>query len=338
MPIIDSMSHLRTLSQTQGSFIRLNRNNAQLTTSTTKAHFWQRSLRKAEKDESRAAAERVRDSVCAHCGKAAGTILFNRYIGEKSLQGARFTGSSLAKLLDAASRHNVAYISDKLRDFAGSRALLPEIQQELNRFGANEDDFMSLMQQTIGILEGDFFSDEEVAQASARLITVQQNLVQLQNSLSAFQNRLPHGAPGVPHLQSCVTGLIGELRGKADMLIAQEEQNPFSGKNVRTAFKQIYAAYEIVINREITRLNQELTGASPQQAALLNRQTNDLNDLLQRVQSDRVSPPAMQNVPDGTRRVSQSVLDAFRKLPQTLGKELHNILPTLSQGCACSSA
>ena len=71
MPIIDSMSHLRTLSQTQGSFIRLNRNNAQLTTSTTKAHFWQRSLRKAEKDESRAAAERVRDSVCAHCGKAA---------------------------------------------------------------------------------------------------------------------------------------------------------------------------------------------------------------------------------------------------------------------------
>ena len=332
MPIIDSMSHLRTLSQTQGSFIRLNRNNAQLTTSTTKAHFWQRSLRKAEKDESRAAAERVRDSVCAHCGKAAGTILFNRYIGEKSLQGARFTGSSLAKLLDAASRHNVAYISDKLRDFAGSRALLPEIQQELNRFGANEDDFMSLMQQTIGILEGDFFSDEEVAQASARLITVQQNLVQLQNSLSAFQNRLQHGAPGVPHLQSCVTGLIGELRGKADMLIAQEEQNPFSGKNVRTAFKQIYAAYEIVINREITRLNQELTGASPQQAALLNRQTNDLNDLLQRVQSDRVSPPAMQNVPDGTRRVSQSVLDAFRKLPQTLGKELHNILPTLSPG------
>ena len=112
MPVIDSMAHLRTLSQAQGSFIRLNKSNAQLTTSTTKARFWQRSLRQAEKNESRAAAERVRDSVCAYCGKAMGTILFNRYIGEKSLQGARFTGSNLTQILDAATSYNVSYLSD----------------------------------------------------------------------------------------------------------------------------------------------------------------------------------------------------------------------------------
>lgn len=331
MPVIDSMAHLRTLSQTQGSFIRLNQNNAQLTTSSTKARFWQRSLRQAEKNENRAAAERVRDSVCAHCGKAMGTILFNRYIGEKSLKGAHFTGSNLTKLLDEAARYNVSYLSDKLRDFTGSRSILPEVQQELNRLGVNEEDFMSLMQQTIGILEGDFFSDEEIAQASIRMMAVQQNLVELQNKLSTFQNGLPPGAPGVPNLQNCVTGLIGELRSKADMLIAQKEQNPFSGKNVRTAFEQIYTAYAIVINREISRLNQEIGNASPQQTALLKRQISDLNDLLRQVQDSSVKPPAMKNVPDSA-RVSQSVLDAFRKLPESLGKELHAILPNLSSG------
>ena len=331
MPVIDSMAHLRTLSQAQGSFIRLNKSNAQLTTSTTKARFWQRSLRQAEKNESRAAAERVRDSVCAYCGKAMGTILFNRYIGEKSLQGARFTGSNLTQLLDAATSYNVSYLSDKLRDFTGSRTILPEIQQELNRSGVNEENFMSLMHHSIEILEGDFFSDEEVAHASTRLMTVQQNLVELQNKLSTFQNGLPSGAPGISNLLTCVTGIIGELRGKADMLIAQKEQNPFSGKNVRTAFKQIYSAYEIVINRELTRLNQELTSASSQQAVLLNRQIADLNQLLKKVRSSKVDPPAMQNVRDSA-RVSQNVLDTFRKLPQTLGKELHNILPALSSG------
>lgn len=331
MPVIDSMAHLRTLSQTQGSFIRLNQNNAQLTTSTIKAHFWQRSLRQAEKNENRAAAERVRNSVCAYCGKSMGTILFNRYIGEKTLKGANFTGSSLSKLLDEAARYNVSYLSDKLRDFTGSRTILPEIQQEINRLGANEEDFMSLMQHAFGILEGDFFSDEELAHASTRLMTVQQNLVQLQNTLSAFQNGLPPGAPGVPNLQNCVTSLIGELSNKADMLIAQKEQNPFSGKNVRTAFKQIYSAYEIVINREITRLNQELVSAAPQRASLLNRQISDLNDLLREVQNSKVTPTEMQNVPDSA-RVSQSVLDTFKKLPDSLGKKLHDILPNLSTG------
>ena len=331
MPVIDSMAHLRSLSQTQGSFIRLDRSNAQLTTSTTRARFWQLSRRLAEKQESLAAAERVRDSVCAYCGKAVGTTLFNRYIGEKSLRGARFTGTKLAKLLDAATRYNVSYLGHRLRDFAGSRTLMPEIRQELARFGAGEEDFMSLVQQAVRVLEGDFFSDEEVAKGSAVLIEVQQKLVQLQGALSAFQGGLPPGAPGVPRLQSCVTGLIGELRGKADMLIAQKEQNPFSGKNVRTAFQQIYESYEMVINREIARLNQELAGASPGQAATLNRQLADLNGLLGRVQAFRVSPPAMQNVPDSA-RVSQSVLDAFRKLPQTLGRELHDILPNLSAG------
>lgn len=88
MPIIDSMAQLRSLSQAQGSFILLAQNNIRLTTSTTKTHFWQLSQRAIEKKENQTAAERVRDSVCAHCGKAMGSILFNRYIGEKSLKGA----------------------------------------------------------------------------------------------------------------------------------------------------------------------------------------------------------------------------------------------------------
>ena len=37
---------------------------------------------------------------------------------------------------------------------------------------------------------------------------------------------------------------LDKLRGKADMLIAQKEQNPFSGKNVRTAFKQRFDTAE----------------------------------------------------------------------------------------------
>lgn len=331
MPVIDSMAHLRALSQTQGSFIRLDQNSAQLTASTTQARFWQLSQRLTERRETRAAAERVRDSICAHCGKAAGTFLFNRYIGEKSLGGTRFTGSSLTKLLDAATRYNVSYLQHRLQDFAGHASLLPDIQQELNRIGEGEEDFMSLIQQTVRIVEGDFFSDEEVAQTQAALNAAQQKLMQLQNTLNAFQSALPQGAPGVPRLQRCVSGLIGELRGKAALLNAQQDQNPFSGKNVRTAFKQIYAAYETVIRREITRLNQELAGATPQKAVLLNTQTAALNGLLGRVQTDRAHPPAMQNVPDSA-WVSKEVLETFRKLPQTLGKELHAILRDVSSG------
>ena len=228
MPVIDSMAHLRALSQTQGSFIRLDQNNAQLTASTTRARFWQLSQRLTERRETKAAAERVRDSICAHCGKAAGTLLFNRYIGEKSLGGTRFTGSSLTRLLDAATRYNVSYLQHRLQDFAGHASLLPDIQQELNRIGEGEEDFMSLIQQTVRIVEGDFFSDEEVTQTQAALNATQQKLVQLLNTLNAFQSTLPQGAPGVPRLQRCVSGLIGELRGKAALLNAQQDQNPFS--------------------------------------------------------------------------------------------------------------
>lgn len=50
----------------------------------------------------------MRDSVCAYCGKAEGTRLFNQYIGKKSLEGKAFTGGNLSRLLDAAAERNLA--------------------------------------------------------------------------------------------------------------------------------------------------------------------------------------------------------------------------------------
>ena len=83
MPI-DSIANLRHLSQAQGSFVRLDQGTDKLQATTVKARFWQWSQRSQEKAGNRAAAERVRDSVCAYCGKAEGTRLFNQYIGKKS--------------------------------------------------------------------------------------------------------------------------------------------------------------------------------------------------------------------------------------------------------------
>ena len=102
MPI-DSIAGLRHLSQAQGSFVRLDQSTDKLQTTTAKARFWQLSQRSQEKAGNRAAAERVRDSVCAYCGKAEGTRLFNQYIGKKSLEGKAFTGGNLSRLLDAAA-------------------------------------------------------------------------------------------------------------------------------------------------------------------------------------------------------------------------------------------
>ena len=82
MPIA-SIAGLRHLSQAQGSFVRLDQSTDKLQTTTAKARFWQLSQRSQEKAGNRAAAERVRDSVCAYCGKAEGTRLFNQYIGKK---------------------------------------------------------------------------------------------------------------------------------------------------------------------------------------------------------------------------------------------------------------
>ena len=336
MPVIDSMAQLRIVSQAQDSFVRLARSNAALTTSATKAHFWQISRRLAEKKESRAAAERVRDSVCVHCGKVMGSILFNRYIGEKSLKGARFTGTNLAKLLNAATQYNVAYLSRRLKDVAGAGTLMPEFQQELVRAGMDEGDFVSLVRKSVRLLEGDIFSDEEVMMASTALGDVRQKLIQIQEALTAFESRQVQGAPGLPHLQSCVAGLIGELKGKADMLVAQSEQNPFSCKNVRTAFQQMYASYEIVIGQQLARLSQELTAALPEQATHLNSQIADLHGLLARVQTEKASPSALQNVPDSV-RVSQDVLDTFKKLPRTLGEELKKILSFKDAGPLASA-
>ena len=64
MPI-DSIAGLRHLSQAQGSFVRLDQSTDKLQTTTAKARFWQLSQRSQEKAGNRAAAERVRDSVCA---------------------------------------------------------------------------------------------------------------------------------------------------------------------------------------------------------------------------------------------------------------------------------
>ena len=107
MPI-DSIAGLRHLSQAQGSFVRLDQSTDKLQTTTAKARFWQWSQRSQEKAGNRAAAERVRDSVCAYCGKAEGTRLFNQYIGKKSLEGKAFTGRNLSRLLDAAAERNLA--------------------------------------------------------------------------------------------------------------------------------------------------------------------------------------------------------------------------------------
>ena len=107
MPI-DSIANLRHLSQAQGSFVRLDQGTDKLQATTVKARFWQWSQRSQEKAGNRAAAERVRDSVCAYCGKAEGTRLFNQYIGKKSLEGKAFTGGNLSRLLDAAAERNLA--------------------------------------------------------------------------------------------------------------------------------------------------------------------------------------------------------------------------------------
>ena len=109
MPI-DSIASLRQLSQAQGSFVRLDQGTDKLQATTVKARFWQWSQRSQEKAGNRAAAERVRDSVCAYCGKAEGTRLFNQYIGKKSLEGKAFTGAYLmANGLEIPYTHSVEH-------------------------------------------------------------------------------------------------------------------------------------------------------------------------------------------------------------------------------------
>ena len=131
MPI-DSIAGLRHLSQAQGSFVRLDQSSDNLQTTTAKARFWQLSQRSQEKAGNRAAAERVRDSVCAYCGKAEGTRLFNQYIGKKSLEGKAFTGGNLSRLLDAAAERNLACLGRGMVA-TGRRALRPELMAELGR-------------------------------------------------------------------------------------------------------------------------------------------------------------------------------------------------------------
>ena len=121
MPI-DSIAGLRHLSQAQGSFVRLDQSTDKLQPTTAKARFWQWSQRSQE----RAGHERVRDSVCADCGKAEGTRLCNQYIGKKSLEGKAFTGGNLSRLLDAAAERNLACLGRGMVA-TGRRALRPEL-------------------------------------------------------------------------------------------------------------------------------------------------------------------------------------------------------------------
>ena len=147
MPI-DSIAGLRHLSQAQGSFVRLDQSTDKLQTTTAKARFWQLSQRSQEKAGNRAAAERVRDSDCAYCGKAEGTRLFNQYIGKKSLEGKAFTGGNLSRLLDAAAERNLACLGRGMVA-TGRRALRPELMAELGRAGVDPDYFVSLVSQGV---------------------------------------------------------------------------------------------------------------------------------------------------------------------------------------------
>lgn len=170
MPI-DSIAGLRHLSQAQGSFVRLDQSTDKLQTTTAKARFWQLSQRSQEKAGNRAAAERVRDSVCAYCGKAEGTRLFNQYIGKKSLEGKAFTGGNLSRLLDAAAERNLACLGRGMVA-TGRRALRPELMAELGRAGVDPDYFVSLVSQGVRLVGNDFWGQQSVAEGERELASV----------------------------------------------------------------------------------------------------------------------------------------------------------------------
>lgn len=330
MPIMDSMAQLRAVIQPQGGFVCLDQQN-KLTTSTARTHFWQVFRRLEEKKNSIAAAERVRTSICLHCGKTLGNTLFNKYIGEKSLKGARFTSANLASLLDAATRHNVRYIDDRLKVFSQNAMFRSALSGELGQLGVSEEDFMSLVRKAVGVLNGDFVDNETLMHAVNFLASVREQLVQIRDRLTEFEKQQPQGAQGLPQLSGLLNGLIGELASKGDILVAQSEQNPFSCKNVRTAVQLIYGAYERLIDKQIARINQELPNADPAKTADLNRQLNDLNTLRTSVQGRRNAPPELQGLDDGA-EVTKELMKTFDDLPGKLCKELRRIVPDQSKG------
>lgn len=331
MPI-DSIAGLRHLSQAQGSFVRLDQSTDKLQTTTAKARFWQLSQRSQEKAGNRAAAERVRDSVCAYCGKAEGTRLFNQYIGKKSLEGKAFTGASLSRLLDAAAERNLACLGRGMVA-TGRRALRPELMAELGRAGVDPDYFVSLVSQGVRLVGNDFWGQQSVAEGERELAAVSWAVDAMRRDLDTFQAGLPAGAEGVAGVLHYLEGLKAQLDTKRDIMAAQKEQSPFTAGNVRLAFQQTYAAYERVIGEHVRRTGVELGTLDPasDKGMRLAERARDLSRLMAAMQDKMTDPPELRGLADGE-RVPDEVMKSFNELPGELGKELHRLLPGLSAG------
>lgn len=331
MPI-DSIAGLRHLSQAQGSFVRLDQGTDRLQTTTVKARFWQWSQRSREKAGNRAAAERVRDSVCAYCGKAEGTRLFNQYIGKKSLEGKAFTGGNLSRLLDAAAERNLACLGRGMVA-TGQRALRPELLAELGRAGVDPDSFVSLVSQGVRLVGNDFWGQQPVAEGERELAQVSGAVDAMRRDLGAFQAGLPAGAEGVDGLLHCLEGLKAQLDTKRDIMAAQKEQSPFTAGNVRLAFQQTYAACERVIGEHVRRTGVELGTLDPasDKGMRLAERARDLSRLMAAMQDRMADPPGLRGLADGE-RVPDAVMKSFNDLPAEQGKELHRLLPGLSAG------
>ena len=331
MPI-DSIANLRHLSQARGSFVRLEQGTDRLQTTTVRARFWQWSQRSREKAGNRAAAERVRDSVCAYCGKAEGTHLFNQYIGRKSLEGRAFTGANLSRLLDAAAERNLACLGRGMVA-TGRRALRPELMAELGRAGVDPDYFVSLVSRGVRLVGNDSWGQQAVAEAERELASVSWAVDAMRRDLDTFQAGLPAGAEGVAGVLHCLEGLKAQLDTKRDIMAAQKAQSPFTAGNVRLAFRQIYAACERVIGEHVRQTDKELGSLDPASGTgmRLAERARDLNRLMAAMQDKMADPPGLRGLADGE-RVPDAVMETFNALPGELGKELHRLLPDLSAG------
>lgn len=331
MPI-DSIANLRHLSQARGSFVRLEQGTDRLQTTTVRARFWQWSQRSREKAGNRAAAERVRDSVCAYCGKAEGTRLFNQYIGRKSLEGRAFTGANLSRLLDAAAERNLACLGRGMVA-TGRRALRPELMAELGRAGVDPDYFVSLVSRGVRLVGNDSWGQQAVAEAERELASVSWAVDAMRRDLDTFQAGLPAGAEGVAGVLHCLEGLKAQLDTKRDIMAAQKAQSPFTAGNVRLAFRQIYAACERVIGEHVRQTDKELGSLDPASGTgmRLAERARDLNRLMAAMQDKMADPPGLRGLADGE-RVPDAVMETFNALPGELGKELHRLLPDLSAG------
>ena len=330
MPI-DSIASLRHLSQAQGSFVRLDQGTDKLQATTVKARFWQWSQRSQEKAGNRAAAERVRDSVCAYCGKAEGTRLFNQYIGKKSLEGRAFTGGNLSRLLDAAAERNLACLGRGMVA-TGRRALRPELMAELGRAGIDPDYFVSLVSQGVRLVGSDAWGQQAVAEGERELASVSWAVDAMRRDLDTFQAGLPAGAEGVDGLLHCLEGLKAQLDTRRDIMAAQKEQSPFTAGNVRLAFRQTYAAYERVIGEHVRRTGEELGDLDPASdtGMRLAERARDLSRLMAAMQDKMSDPPELRGLADGE-RVPDAVMKSFYELPGELGKELHRLFA--NDGC-----